>query len=103
MYVTLTGHDPKGGIKAKSRENWPSLTSMLSRFHNPAIGTPAAIRMPYSMYDNGTQMAGEGAGWLGSNYDPILLRTPAGARPKQMRSVLNWLVARHDAFRLRFR
>ena len=78
MYVTLTGHDPKGGIKAKSRENWPSLTSMLSRFHNPAIGTPAAIRMPYSMYDNGTQMAGEGAGWLGSNYDPILLRTPAG-------------------------
>ena len=78
MYVTLTGHDPQGGIKAKSRENWPSLTSMLSYFHNPAVGTPAAIRMPYSMYDNGTQMAGEGAGWLGPDYDPILMRTPAG-------------------------
>ena len=78
MYVTLTGHDPKGGIKAKSRENWPSLTSMLSRFQDQTAGTPTAIRMPYSMYDNGTQMAGEGAGWLGSNYDPILLRTPAG-------------------------
>ena len=79
MYATLTGHDPIGGIKAKGRENWPSLTSMLSYFHNPGdLGTPAAIRMPYSMYDNGKQMAGEGAGWLGSNYDPILLRTPAG-------------------------
>ena len=34
--------------------------------------------MPYSMYDNGRQMAGEGAGWLGAKYDPILMRTPAG-------------------------
>jgi len=39
----------------------------------------------------------------GGNFVVVLLRTPAGARPKQMRSVLNWLVARHDAFRLRFR
>ena len=78
MYVTLTGHDPVPGIKAKGRNNHPSLTSMLSYFHDPAAGTPAAIRMPYSMYDNGKQMAGEGAGWLGSKHDPILLRTPAG-------------------------
>ncbi len=78
MYVTLTGHDPVPGIKAKGRNNHPSLTSMLSYFHDPAVGTPAAIRMPYSMYDNGKQMAGEGAGWLGSKHDPILLRTPAG-------------------------
>ena len=34
--------------------------------------------MPYSMYDNGRQMAGEGAGWLGAKYDPILMRTPFG-------------------------
>ena len=51
---------------------------MLSYFHNPTVGTPAAIRMPYSMYDNGKQMAGEGAGWLGAKHDPVLLRTPAG-------------------------
>jgi hypothetical protein len=78
MYVNMTGHDPVGGIKAKSRKNWPSLTSMISRFHNPESGTPGAIRMPYSMYDNGTQMAGEGAGWLGSKYEPILMRTQGG-------------------------
>jgi hypothetical protein len=51
---------------------------MLSYFHNPAVGTPSAIRMPYSMFDNGKQMAGEGAGWLGTKHDPVLLRTPAG-------------------------
>jgi len=78
MYVSLTGHDPIPGIKAKGRNNRPSLTSMLSYFHNPMTGTPAAIRMPYSMYDNGKQMAGEGAGWLGSKHDPVLLRTPSG-------------------------
>ena len=70
MYINMTGHNPVGGIKAKSRNNWPSLASMISYFHNPAAGTPRAIRMPYSMYDNGTQMAGEGAGWLGAKLDP---------------------------------
>ena len=78
MYINMTGHNPVGGIKAKSRNNWPSLASMISHFHNPAAGTPRAIRMPYSMYDNGTQMAGEGAGWLGAKLDPVLVRTPAG-------------------------
>jgi len=78
MYINMTGHNPVGGIKAKSRNNWPSLASMISHFHHPAAGTPRAIRMPYSMYDNGTQMAGEGAGWLGAKHDPVLVRTPAG-------------------------
>ena len=78
MYVNMTGHNPIGGVKAKGRKNWPSLASMISYFHNPAKGTPRAIRMPYSMFDNGGQQAGEGAGWMGSKYDPILVRTPAG-------------------------
>ena len=38
----------------------------------------------------------------GGNFVVVLLRTPAGARPDRIRSVLDWLVARHDAFRLRF-
>lgn len=78
MYTSLTGHKPEGSIKAGKRTNWPSLTAMLGRFQEARPGTPNAVRMPYSMYDNGTLMAGEDAGWLGFNYDPILLRTPAG-------------------------
>lgn len=77
MYVSLTGHDP-AGAKAKSRKSWPSLPAMISKFHDPRAGTPGAVRLPYSMYDNGTLMAGEYGGWLGSEYDPILMRTPAG-------------------------
>jgi len=78
MYVSLTGHDPAGGLTAKKRENWPSLTAMISKFQDSQSGTPRAIRMPYSMYDNGKLMAGEYGGWLGSKYDPVLMKTPAG-------------------------
>ncbi len=72
VYLNMTGHRPEGQIKARGRKNWPSITSVISRFHKPIVGVPGAVRMPYSMYDNGTQMAGEGAGWLGSKYDPVL-------------------------------
>ena len=78
MYISLTGHDPEGGLKAKKRNNWPSLTSMISKFNEPLAGTPRAIKLPYSMYDNGTLMAGDYGGWLGSAYDPVILKTPAG-------------------------
>ena len=37
------------------------------------------------------------------NFVMLLLRTPVEASPKQIRSVLQWLVARHDAFKLCFR
>ena len=78
VYLNLTGHQPEGQIKAKGRKNWPSITSVISYFHRPLAGIPNAIRMPYSMYDNGRQMAGESAGWLGAKHDPILMRSPAG-------------------------
>ena len=78
MYISLTGHDPEGGLKAKKRNNWPSLTSMISKFNEPLAGTPRAIKLPYNMYDNGTLMAGDYGGWLGSAYDPVILKTPAG-------------------------
>jgi hypothetical protein len=78
MYVSLTGHDPAGGLKAKTRGNWPSLPAMISRFQDAQPETPRAIRLPYSMHDNGTLMAGEYGGWLGSKYDPVLMKTPAG-------------------------
>ena len=78
MYISLTGHDPPPGMKAKLRTNWPSITSMLAHFHDPLTGTPGAIKMPYPMYDNGKLMAGDDGGWLGPDSDPILMRTPAG-------------------------
>ncbi len=78
MYVNMTGQNPPGGVRAKNRSNWPSLTAMISRFRDARPDTLRSVRVPYSMYDNGTLMAGDDAGWLGPEHDPILLRTPAG-------------------------
>lgn len=78
MYHSITGHAPPPGLKALNRTNSPSLAALMGRFQDPNSGTPNAIRVPYNMYDNGTLMAGEYGGWLGSDYDPILMRTPAG-------------------------
>ena len=78
MYHSITGHEPPPGLKALNRTNSPSLAALMGRFQDPNSGTPNAIRVPYNMYDNGTLMAGEYAGWLGSDYDPILMRTPNG-------------------------
>ncbi len=77
IYYSLTGKAPTGG-KAKDRTNWPSLTAMISRFQDQTKGAPPALRLPYNMYDNGGLMPGQFGGWLGSEYDPILIPTPAG-------------------------
>ena len=77
MYVSLTGHKLAGG-RAMDLENWPSMPSMISRFREPGGGGFGAIRLPHSMFDNGKLMAGEYGGWLGKEYNPVLMRTPAG-------------------------
>ena len=77
LYTSITGQpSPKG--KARDRANWPSLTSMISRFCDADPGTPRAIAMPYLNYDNGALIQGQFGGWLGAAYDPIMMRTPAG-------------------------
>ena len=80
LYKMLTGQDPIGGTRARNRANWPSLTSFLGRFQDETAGIPNAIRMPHTMYDNGTLLAGDDAGWLGPDFDPVMIRTPAGER-----------------------
>lgn len=77
LYYNLTAHARPAG-RAGDRNNWPSLAAMIARLQGSPAGTPAAIRLPYSMYDNGTMIPGQAGGWLGSDHDPILMRTPAG-------------------------
>jgi hypothetical protein len=79
MYWNLTGHKPPrvGNIPPMSSD-WPSLPAMVSKFKPAPKGVPNAVRLPYPMVDNGTLQAGEYGGWLGSKYDPIVIRTPAG-------------------------
>ena len=77
LYTSITGQKAPLG-KAKDRKNWPSLTAMVSRFCEVPGGTPPAIAMPYLNYDNGALIQGQFGGWLGVDYDPIMMRTPAG-------------------------
>ena len=77
LYRSITGQKAPLG-KAKDRKNWPSLTAMVSKFCDVEDGTPHAIAMPYLNYDNGGLIQGQFGGWLGSDYDPIMMRTPAG-------------------------
>lgn len=82
MYWNMTGHPPPQASAAvnlpPSRDNWPSLAAMVSKFRKPQKGMPPALRLPYPLVDNGTLQAGESAGWMGQVYDPIVVRTPRG-------------------------
>lgn len=82
MYWNMTGHAPPATEAAvnlpPSREDWPSLAAMVSKFREAPKGMPRAIRLPYPMVDNGTLQAGEYGGWLGVARDPIVVRTPKG-------------------------
>ncbi|MDA1013354.1 MAG: DUF1501 domain-containing protein [Planctomycetota bacterium] len=81
MYWNMTGHMPpanRPGNIAPTRDDWPSLAAMVSEFRAHRSGVPRAVRLPYPMVDNGTLQAGEYGGWLGAQYDPIVMRTPAG-------------------------
>lgn len=77
LTLNLTGFKHTGG-RAKDPKNRPSLMALLARHQDTRRGTPTALRLPHSMYDNGTLIPGQFAGWLGAEYDPILIPTPAG-------------------------
>lgn len=81
MYWNMTGHKPpenRPGNIPPERGDWPSLAAMVSKFRDAPRGVPRSVRLPYPMVDNGTLQAGEYGGWLGAEYDPIVMRTPAG-------------------------
>ena len=81
MYWNLTGdRPPRAGNIPPLRDDWPSLAAMISKFRTAPRGVPTAVRLPYPMVDNNTLQAGEYGGWLGVNYDPIVMR-PASGEP----------------------
>ena len=77
----MTGHKPpvkRPGNIPPVLQDWPSLAAMVSSFRSSPQGVPRAVRVPYPMVDNSTLQAGEYGGWLGPQFDPIVMRTPAG-------------------------
>src|SRR5438105_4263123 len=66
MYWNITGHPPPAPEAAvnlpPSRQDWPCLGAMVSRFCRPSAGFPAAVQLPYPLVDNNTLQAGDNAG-----------------------------------------
>lgn len=56
-----------------TRNDWPSLGSVVTALRPNASGLPAAIHLPYRIKYQGTPVPGEAAGWLGSKFDPWVI------------------------------
>src|SRR5215207_7313448 len=82
MYWNLTGHPPAAAEVAAnlppSRQDWPCLGAMVSRYRHAPAGFPSAIQLPYPLVDNNTLQAGDNAGFLGSAADPVIIRPDRG-------------------------
>ncbi len=60
-----------------TRNDWPSIGSVVSALRPAPGGLPSAVHLPYRMRFEGAPIAGETAGWLGSKFDPwIIERDP---------------------------
>jgi uncharacterized protein (DUF1501 family) len=82
MYWNITGHPPFAAEVAvnlpPSRQDWPNLGAMVSRFRTAPAGFPSAVQLPYPLVDNSTLQAGDNAGFLGQMADPIIIRPDRG-------------------------
>ncbi len=74
----LTGVDPRvdnAGLLAPRPDDPPALGSLvvgLSPPRNSAV--PPFVMLPARLHDQGSAFRGQAAGWLGSNYDPLLIQ-----------------------------
>ena len=82
-YWNLTGHQPRRlGAPAimPSREDWPSLGSMVSFARGRGAGKrgmPGTVSIPYPIADRGL-LNGQYAGILGTDFDPVYVKPKSG-------------------------
>jgi hypothetical protein len=111
MYWNRTGHAPPQPESATnlppSLNDWPDLGAQVARQRRAKRDLPAAVQLPYLLDDNGTLQAGDGPGWLGNAYAPMLLRpnrgTPYGGVSRDSGGLLLRLPEGVDAARLHAR
>jgi hypothetical protein len=64
-----------------TRNDWPSMGSVVTALRPNSTGLPTAIHLPYRVKYEGTPVPGEAAGWLGSKYDPwVIEEDPSSPR-----------------------
>lgn len=56
-----------------TRNDWPSMGSVITATRPNCAGMPTAVHLPYRIKFQGAPVPGEDAGWLGSKYDPWII------------------------------
>jgi hypothetical protein len=62
-----------------TRNDWPSIGSVVTALKPSSSGLPAAIHLPLRIKYEGAPVPGESAGWLGSKYDPWIVEQDPNA------------------------
>ena len=80
----LTGLNPKSdnaGQLAPKPDDPPALGSLAARLAPGKAGVPSFVMLPARMFDQGANLRGQTAGWLGPAYDPLLIaQDPSSSR-----------------------
>jgi hypothetical protein len=78
-HCSLTGHlapVPNSDAEPPSDRDTPHIGSVLSKFRTQHTGLPSFVTMPWKAYHPaapGGQAPGQTGGWLGKQYDPLLI------------------------------
>ena len=78
-YYALTGRSPvqtDGLIVGNGPDNAPHIGSVLSRLR-PLSKLPPFVHLPEYLFNNGNEIPGQAAGFLGAAYDPLLAGDPS--------------------------
>jgi hypothetical protein len=79
-YYMLSGHSPFEGSKlvvADSPQNFPPIGAVLAKYRPVDRPIPAFVHVPEYQWNNGVDIAGQSAGFLGAAYDPFVSGDPS--------------------------
>lgn len=78
-YYCLSGHHPQAGsqlITGDRRTNFPGIGAIVARLRPPVGRVPGFVHCPNILFNNGEDLPGQKAGWLGGAFDPLVLSDP---------------------------
>ncbi len=79
-YYSLTGRSPINGsrlIVADSPRNFPPYGAVLAKLRPSNRPLPAFVHIPDLLFNCGSRIAGQSAGFLGASYDPFVTGDPS--------------------------
>jgi len=88
VYHTLTGrNDPtlQGALRQRRRTDFPCIGSVVSKLSEPGT-LPATVTVPRPIGHDGVVYSGTNAGFLGSAYDPMELKSPGEVKAPPVHS-----------------